>query len=762
MSVFISYSHSSGGEYATRIAQALRNVGVAPWWDADNIRHGASITREVEDGLRASDGAIIIFTHEYLESPGCFMELAYSLARLEVDKSFGIFVVAHDGDWSRVPPVQLRDIRLDDVGVTNFDGLAQEISRRMAPSPACVRQEGMRWPLAAAQFGFLPLRATLAAPVGQEQSFWNLHDALRARRIVQTAPAVHRPIVSVAGSEGAGCVELMATYVDLLGGSYDGGIVWLSERGTDEQIRGALRTIGQNLGMPPDKLEPDVLESSLCEALRARPPYLWIVLKGSTPRNRWRTFVEQAPTPNGQAVHLHESVDLMPQADVKLGPLSRRGVERIIGAAIGRQPEARTSAAVYEKTQGHLQAVMSAAKLFEPDGEKSALDELERMSLEETPLSGVSKAFGRLDRRKRDLLRAMCVLPDDVAVPVALVNAIYARSAIQTDDAIGPDDLSSLRSIGAIAPAFDRQSLHVTKTWRAASHGMTEVERESTVLTTGAAIDGSLLSELREPVVQALISVLPVNTRTRTEPNLSELELLGRHIVRIVTSKADCTLALRCAAVDALYGDHEMELDLVRRAHDWAGTTLGPDDPFTLEMAHELVECPAYPRDQARALMQQAFSSVNRPDADPQIMLPIAHAYAIEIGDENPSEALEILKRSYDPFKHRVDLDPMLHVRIRNSIGVFNREKNRADALAIWAEASEFAAAHGLGDTQEALRLLANSAFTLMQLGQCDKAWEIGRKVYESQLALWGSGHHLVLWATVDYLQYCLAFGRWE
>jgi len=504
MSVFISYRHSSGGEYAIRIAQALRKVDVAPWGDADNIRHGASITREVEDGLRASDGAIIIFTHDYLESPGCFMELAYSLARLEVDKSFGIFVVAPDGDWSRVQPVQLRDIRLDDMGVTNFDGLAQEISRRVAPLPACVRQEGMRWPLAAAQFGFLPLRATLAAPVGQEQSFWNLHDALRARRIVQTTPAVHRPIVSVAGSEGAGCVELMATYVDLLGGSYEGGIVWLSERGTDEQIRGALRTIGQNLGIPPDKLEPDVLESSLCEALRARPPYLWIVLKGSTPRNRWHAFVEQAPTPNGQAVHLHESVDLMPQADVKLGPLSRRGVERIIGAAIGRQPEARTSAAVYEKTQGHLQAVMSAAKLFELDfelyGEKSVLDELERMSLEKTPLSGVSKAFGRLDRRQRDLLRAMCVLPDDVAVPVALVNAIYARSANQTDDAIGRDDLSILRSMDAIVPAFDRKSWHVTKTWRAASHANTEVERQSdTALTAGAAMDGLVFPEFTSP-----------------------------------------------------------------------------------------------------------------------------------------------------------------------------------------------------------------------------------------------------------------------
>jgi TIR domain len=286
MNVFISYTHASGGEYAIKIADALRKVDVSPWQDADNIRHGASITREVEDGLRASAGAVIIFTHDYLESPGCFMELAYSLARLEVDKSFGIFVVVADGDWSLVRPIQLRDIRLDDMDITNFDGLAREISRRLAPSPARDMQEGTRWPLAAAQFGFLPLRATLAVPVGQEQSFWILHDALRARRIVQTIPAVHRPIVSVAGPEGAGCVELLATYVDLLGGSYEGGIVWLSERGTDEQIRGALRTIGQNLGVAPHQLEPHVLESSLCQALRARPQYLWIVLKGSAPSNR--------------------------------------------------------------------------------------------------------------------------------------------------------------------------------------------------------------------------------------------------------------------------------------------------------------------------------------------------------------------------------------------------------------------------------------------------------------------------------------------
>jgi tetratricopeptide (TPR) repeat protein len=462
-------------------------------------------------------------------------------------------------------------------------------------------------------------------------------------------------------------------------------------------------------------------------------------------------------------VHLHESLELMPEADVKVGPLSRAGVERIIRAAIGRQPEARTSAAVYEKTQGHLQAVMSAAKLLELDGEKSALAELERMSPEETLLGGVSKALDRLDRRKRDLLRAMCVLPDDVAMPAAVVNAIYARSAIQGDDAIGRDDLSSLRSIGAVVPAFDRESWHVAKTWRAASsQAGTEVKRESTVLLGHAVIEGSMLSELREPVVQALISVLPVDTRTRTQPNLSELELLGRHVVRIVTSKADCTLALRCAAVDALYGDHDVELDLVRRAHDWAGTTLGPDHPFTFEMARELAQCSAYPRGQARALMQQAFSSANRQDADPRIMLPMALAHAIEIGDENPREALEILERSYDRFQHSVDLDPILHVQIRNSIGLFNSEKDRAKALAIWTEASEFAAAHGLGHTQEMLRLRANMANVLMQLGRYDEAREIGRKVYESQLALWGSGHHLVLWAAVDYLQYCLESGRWE
>ncbi len=49
---------------------ALRKVDVCPWRDADDIRHGASITREVEDGLRASHSAIIIFTHDYLETLG--------------------------------------------------------------------------------------------------------------------------------------------------------------------------------------------------------------------------------------------------------------------------------------------------------------------------------------------------------------------------------------------------------------------------------------------------------------------------------------------------------------------------------------------------------------------------------------------------------------------------------------------------------------------------------------------------------------------
>jgi hypothetical protein len=76
MHLFLSYRHESSTQDASSARAILESSGVWVWQDQDGIEQGGSITGAVNRGLNASIGAVVFYGVDYLESNGCFLELA--------------------------------------------------------------------------------------------------------------------------------------------------------------------------------------------------------------------------------------------------------------------------------------------------------------------------------------------------------------------------------------------------------------------------------------------------------------------------------------------------------------------------------------------------------------------------------------------------------------------------------------------------------------------------------------------------------------
>lgn len=70
MKVLISYAHSDGKGYAERLESDLKEQGIGPWIDKNDIKLGDIWLKEIDDAIRSVDYVLGIITRDYLDSTG--------------------------------------------------------------------------------------------------------------------------------------------------------------------------------------------------------------------------------------------------------------------------------------------------------------------------------------------------------------------------------------------------------------------------------------------------------------------------------------------------------------------------------------------------------------------------------------------------------------------------------------------------------------------------------------------------------------------
>jgi hypothetical protein len=137
MKVFISYSKKDK-PVAFRLAEVLKQHGIAVWIFEDSIEIGDNIFQKTEEGLRSSDVIIAILSKNYVSSKWAMQELSMFMTRKLAEES--ILVIPALIEECDIP-VFLRDLFYVDFR-SDFDAAANRIIRDLKePRPAPTNQE---------------------------------------------------------------------------------------------------------------------------------------------------------------------------------------------------------------------------------------------------------------------------------------------------------------------------------------------------------------------------------------------------------------------------------------------------------------------------------------------------------------------------------------------------------------------------------------------------------------------------------------------
>lgn len=64
---FISYKQKDSSEFVNALADSMKKNGVEVWIDSDQMHIGDSILKSIDDGLKSSINAILVFSENYFE-----------------------------------------------------------------------------------------------------------------------------------------------------------------------------------------------------------------------------------------------------------------------------------------------------------------------------------------------------------------------------------------------------------------------------------------------------------------------------------------------------------------------------------------------------------------------------------------------------------------------------------------------------------------------------------------------------------------------
>lgn len=120
MKVFISHSHKDK-EAAKQLAEKLKEKGVQPWFDEDNLKPGEAWEEQIKAAV-VDSGTVVVFLGEGAPSPNVLVEAGMAMGK---GKRVLPVVVGENPDIGVFANLQ----RVNAYGENGIDAAADEIAR---------------------------------------------------------------------------------------------------------------------------------------------------------------------------------------------------------------------------------------------------------------------------------------------------------------------------------------------------------------------------------------------------------------------------------------------------------------------------------------------------------------------------------------------------------------------------------------------------------------------------------------------------------
>ena len=337
---------------ARPLLDALAGAGLSVFRDETAVDEGASITREIREGIAGSKFLLAFYSTTYPVSGACQEEIISAWLAAEQagePPQARVRIINPEPGFDHIP-APLRDLK-----AYQFPREPAKLTALASAIRAHADSLEDRLLAAAEQLlpdyhGMAPVHASHF--VGRVQELWELHARLTANRIGLISGVYGQGAAQLRGLGGNGKSLLAREYALRFGPAYPGGVFWLNAYGNDDS-KGALdeesrlatrqdqlRRFALDLGVTIEGLKPEEIEAAFWRQLEAgRKACLSIVddvPSGITPSNLERYWF--APCSNASTLittRSREYESLGQQLD--LGVLSAEEAMALLTR--GRRPE---------------------------------------------------------------------------------------------------------------------------------------------------------------------------------------------------------------------------------------------------------------------------------------------------------------------------------------------------------------------------------------------------------------------------------------
>ena len=275
---------------ARPLLEALTSAGLRVFRDETAIDEGASITREIREGIAASKLLVAFYSSTYPLSGACQEEIISAwLAAQQAGEppQSRVRIINPEQDFDHIP-APLHDLKAHALP-KDHAGLAELVNAIQAHTASLdgVLAAAARQPLPQ-YHGMVPVPAPHF--VGRVHELWELHAKLTANRIGLISGVYGQGTAQVRGLGGNGKSLLVREYALRFGPAYPGGVFWLNAYGNDDSKgtldeasrlatrQDQLRRFAVDLGITIEGLKPEEIEATFWRQLEARgTACLWIV-----------------------------------------------------------------------------------------------------------------------------------------------------------------------------------------------------------------------------------------------------------------------------------------------------------------------------------------------------------------------------------------------------------------------------------------------------------------------------------------------------
>jgi tetratricopeptide (TPR) repeat protein len=723
--IFLSYRRHDLSR-ARPLLEALTSAGLRVFRDETAIDEGASITREIREGIAASKLLVAFYSSTYPLSGACQEEIVSAWLAAQQAKELPqhrVRIINPEPAVDHIP-APLRDLKAhalphDPAGLTM---LADELR---------TRADSLKDGLSAAAQQVLPEyhgMAPVSAPnfVGRVHELWELHAKLTANRIGLISGVYGQSVAQVRGLGGNGKTLLAREYAIRFGPAYPGGVFWLNADGNDDSCgsldeesrlatrQDQLRRFAVDSGVAIEGLKPEEIEAAWWCQLEARgTACLWIVddvpsgITVSDLQRYWfargtnaSTLITTRSREYGALGQQLDLVVLSPEEAVTLltrghrtEDTAERAAAQQLTEALGYHPLAVEIAGSYlAKGVQSIQEYLD--ELSQPQHDALEYGALLKESLPTGHDRSITRTFLKsiqaLEEEGKDFLRFASVLAV-APIPINFIREVF--------EAIGSTTGSTERSLKA---------LDQTESLSLCENAGDNAVRIHTLISRVVRFefrDNDRIEQLRKVAVQVLCGRLSVAEDVREHLKIANEVAHARHLTATaLVTEDDATLASWIALHDYVRGNYSGARKLQEQVLKIRTRLLGEEHPETLNSMHEL----------AGSLKAQGDLTRTR-----ELQERVLEVRARRLGNE--------------------DRDTLMSAH--NLARTLYEQGNLAVARQLQEQVLK-ARTHLLGkEDRDTLTSMNNLALTLHAQGDLDEAHELEKQVLKARTRLLGKEH---------------------